>query len=492
MTPFCPNAIFWSLTLALAMTSSVLATTIRVDLASNSGSAANWDVFTGATGAVLITDWAGGIDNDVTLSITPSAAVGGNNAGAPGTSATVDVVTVPKEARDDYFFNSVNGGSILMEIANLDAGTYNVSVFEGRTTDGNGQFAKVWVGTLGAEPGAQNTGDYAGSSATLSGLTVSAGQSVFIRHLENFIGGTSGFIIRELVVDTQAPTPDPMTFASPPTAVNDSEITMTATTASDASGVEYFFSETTGNPGGSDSGWQASPVYTDTGLDEDTAYSYTVVARDLSTNQNTTAASAAESATTLVVESMFLIDLSTQGGSAAGWDAFAFSGQNTVGPTTLTDQLGADNDVALTIQADGALTLNQSNVPGNAVTPVDGVTVPAQAYTDYMWVSGGGAANNALFEFQNLDPGSYRVSLFEGRVEASQQGKVWVGALGDEPGPPNTGNYAGSSQTVAGLTIGVGDSLFFRQTDPNDSGGTSGLIVKRLVPAFRGTVIRMR
>jgi hypothetical protein len=56
---------------------------------------------------------------------------------------------------------------------------------------------------------------------------------------------------------------------------------MTATTGSDDSGpVEYFFDETSGNPGGTDSGWQTSATYTDSGLDADTQYTYTVQMRD--------------------------------------------------------------------------------------------------------------------------------------------------------------------------------------------------------------------
>ncbi|MHC4213299.1 MAG: hypothetical protein ACYSWP_08010, partial [Planctomycetota bacterium] len=56
--------------------------------------------------------------------------------------------------------------------------------------------------------------------------------------------------------DTDPPTPNPATFVSPPAAISDTEITMTATTGSDPSGpVQYFFDETSGNPGATDSGW---------------------------------------------------------------------------------------------------------------------------------------------------------------------------------------------------------------------------------------------
>ena len=93
------------------------------------------------------------------------------------------------------------------------------------------------------------------------------------------------------VDDHTSPTPDPMTWASPPASAGESRITMTATTATDNNGVEYYFTETSGNPGGSDSGWQDSPTYTDTGLNPSTTYNYTVKARDKSIQQNENAQS---------------------------------------------------------------------------------------------------------------------------------------------------------------------------------------------------------
>jgi hypothetical protein len=99
-------------------------------------------------------------------------------------------------------------------------------------------------------------------------------------------------------VDTAAPTPDPMSFDVMPVAASIFQITMTAATASDVNGVEYYFTETSGNMGGSDSGWQESPVYTDGGLTPGTSYTYTVKARDKSLANNETAASAPASAST--------------------------------------------------------------------------------------------------------------------------------------------------------------------------------------------------
>jgi len=73
---------------------------------------------------------------------------------------------------------------------------------------------------------------------------------------------------------------------------------MTATTGTDINGVEYYFDETSGNPGGSDSGWQSSSSYTDSGLSESTQYCYRVQLRDQSAYQNTGSWSTTECATT--------------------------------------------------------------------------------------------------------------------------------------------------------------------------------------------------
>jgi predicted outer membrane repeat protein len=98
--------------------------------------------------------------------------------------------------------------------------------------------------------------------------------------------------------DSTAPTPDPMTWLITPTPTSPNSITMTATTATDPCGVQYYFTETLGNPGGSDSGWQDSPIYIDIGLDPNTRYTYQVKARDKSPNNNMTDPSVAISVTT--------------------------------------------------------------------------------------------------------------------------------------------------------------------------------------------------
>jgi hypothetical protein len=130
----------------------------------------------------------------------------------------------------------------------------------------------------------------------------------------NLSGGSS---------DTDPPTPDPMTWASPPTAVDATSITMTATTASDPSGVQYYFECTAG--GGNDSGWQDSSTYADSGLSPETLYTYRVRARDRSANYNETGWSPEASATTLSNE-IYVYDI-TMG--------FRKQGQNYFGQATV-------------------------------------------------------------------------------------------------------------------------------------------------------------
>lgn len=102
--------------------------------------------------------------------------------------------------------------------------------------------------------------------------------------------------INDAPPDLDPPTPDPMTWATAPQATGSNSISMTATTASDPSGVEYYFECLT--TGGHDSGWRDSTTYEDTGLEPDTLYTYRVMARDKSLDQNETAWSTEVSAVT--------------------------------------------------------------------------------------------------------------------------------------------------------------------------------------------------
>jgi len=138
-----------------------------------------------------------------------------------------------------------------------------------------------------------------GNSAAVDTTASFSGAGTYVLKLEATDGDKSDFDEVTITVDPdeQPPSPNP-TWATAPYATGTSSISMTATTVSDPSGVEYYFEEVSGNPGASDSGWQDSASFTDTGLNADTTYIYRVQARDKSANQNQTDWSSELSATT--------------------------------------------------------------------------------------------------------------------------------------------------------------------------------------------------
>ena len=147
----------------------------------------------------LVMDEAASLGGGVTITALDDG-FNPNNPAQPGEGAEHDGVSVPQEARNDYLFKIADaaGTTARMRIDGLAAGTYNVTVFEGRTTD-TSQFAKIWTGE---EPAAENTGDFAKGSATVT-VTVGAGEPLWYMHLEDGSGGVSGLIIRP-AADTPA------------------------------------------------------------------------------------------------------------------------------------------------------------------------------------------------------------------------------------------------------------------------------------------------
>jgi uncharacterized protein YkwD len=78
--------------------------------------------------------------------------------------------------------------------------------------------------------------------------------------------------------DKTAPTPYTSNWTIFPHAISSNSIQMTASTASDPNGVQYYFHNL--RLAGHDSGWQNSPTWTDSGLQANTLYSYEVRTRD--------------------------------------------------------------------------------------------------------------------------------------------------------------------------------------------------------------------
>lgn len=99
-----------------------------------------------------------------------------------------------------------------------------------------------------------------------------------------------GIAVEVKAADTSAPTPNPMTFASAPANDSTTQISMTSTTGTDATTpVNYLFTNdntscgVNAGTGGTSSAWQSSTAYSNSGLQANKCYGYTVTARDSTT-----------------------------------------------------------------------------------------------------------------------------------------------------------------------------------------------------------------
>jgi len=93
---------------------------------------------------------------------------------------------------------------------------------------------------------------------------------------------------------------------------------MAATSATDPSGVEYYFTNL--DDPAHDSGWQASPEYYDSGLEAETTYRYQVAARDLSLGQNETSPSGIATGTTGAEDGNLVTNEGFEYGSVEAWN----------------------------------------------------------------------------------------------------------------------------------------------------------------------------
>ena len=130
-----------------------------------------------------------------------------------------DGILVPFVVKDDYNYRNpdTGGTEVLMRFANVDPGFYNVTVFEGRTTDAN-RTGRVWVGDVGGSgaPAEQNTGNYSGINSNgqilawgqprIVTVEINEGDYLWFAEQEDNSGGISGMIIRS--VDLAPPPAD--------------------------------------------------------------------------------------------------------------------------------------------------------------------------------------------------------------------------------------------------------------------------------------------
>ena len=220
-----------------------------------------------------------------------------NTTTASGISSIYTLATVPATPT----FSSVNSTSALL----------------GNTANGNPANTEFAIQITAASPAdATWNGKYVNAagapSATPVWLTDATWDAVTIAGLQNgtqysvksmarnislvqTAQSTVGTFTTTIPPETTPPTPNPMTFSSNPSGASVSSISMTASTASDPSApVQYLFTYSAcgsnGGLGGVSSAWQIATTYTNTGLDVNKCYAYSVTARDAIGNTGTASA----------------------------------------------------------------------------------------------------------------------------------------------------------------------------------------------------------
>jgi hypothetical protein len=121
------------------------------------------------------------------------------------------------------------------------------------------------------------TEDAGDERSTVDGVEIPCDGGEFQTEFGGVICDSRGYGI----VDETPPLPEKATWRAAPQEHPENEaVFMEAERAVDPHGVEYYFEETSGNPGGDDSGWQDSPFYVDAQLERGYTYSYRVRTRD--------------------------------------------------------------------------------------------------------------------------------------------------------------------------------------------------------------------
>jgi len=389
-----------------------------------------------------------------------------NNPTKEGRDVMYDGVRVPGIVKDDYLYRNpdADGSETLMRIANLDPGTYNVTVFEGRTTDGK-RTGKVWVDDIKGlkEPATENTGNYAGKNdageVLLDGqprtvtVKVNAGEYLWFAEMEDNSGGISGMVIRSVMDPADSKGLFKLDFGE----LENERVTKITTANKDQAG-----EDASAPPPLTD--WNVIPTWT-----------------FVDPNSNVTAGSASIKGTANATA------------TEVTWNLTDFSKDLNKNVTVTMLNNVAQNEANSLPPALGQ-TPNNPTKEGIAVM-YDGILVPSSVKDDYLYRNPDTAGSETLMRFAGLNPGKYKVTVFEGRTtDASRTGKVWVDDIKGlkEPADQNTGNYAGKNDAGDVLPLGqprsvvvdlkAGEYLWFAEMEDN-SGGISGMIIRGLPAA---------
>ncbi len=211
---------------------------------------------------------------------------------------------------------------------NAGTSTNSITMQASVASDDSGSAVQYNFVCVAGGAGCLESGWQASNLFTATGLQAGTAYSYQVKARDIFGNQTSPSVTVAATTatppDTTAPTPNPMTWSVVPSAGgSSSSISMTAITATDASGgIQYHFVCTAGGAGCVDAPWQASSTYTATGLQAGTSYSYQVQARDALGNVTGFAAiKSAATAATLPAAPTSLIGTKTGSTVKLNWGA---------------------------------------------------------------------------------------------------------------------------------------------------------------------------
>jgi hypothetical protein len=389
-----------------------------------------------------------------------------NNPTKEGRDVVYDGVRVPGIVKDDYLYRNpdTDGSETLMRIANLDPGTYNVTVFEGRTTDSK-RTGKVWVDDIKGlkEPATENTGNYAGKNdagdVLLDGqprtvtVKINAGDYLWFAEMEDNSGGISGMIIRSVVDPADSKGLFKIDFGE----LENERVTKITTANQAEAGQDASAPAPLAD-------WNVIPTWT-----------------FADPNVNVTDGSASIKGT------------ANANATEVTWKLTDFSKDLNKNVTvTMLNNVALDTEKSFPPAL--GQTANNPTKEGIAVL-YDGILVPAAVKDDYLYRNPDTDGSEILMRFAGLNPGKYKVTVFEGRTtDANRTGKVWVDDIKGLKAPTaqNTGNYAGKDADGTVLPLGqprtvvvdikAGEFLWFAEMEDN-SGGISGMIIRGVAEA---------
>ena len=274
--------------------------------------------------------------------------------------------------------------------------------------------------------------------------------------------------IHVLQWDTVPPTPDPMTFASAPNDASTTSISMTSTTGTDGSGpVEYLFTFTAcganGGTGGTSSAWQPSTTYSDSGLQVNQCYGYTVTARDSIANTGT-ASTKVEAYTAANVPGTPVVSSPTS-------TSLTVDNAPNSNPAITTFAIAVDDDgdgsvfnVTKYVQADG--TIGASAVWQTEATWGAQVVTGLSASTLYRFKVKGGNGDNDETAFSAVATGTTSAP-----PDLQQLRYRWRNDDGGESGGFDTGTGADGS-----VTISVAKKIETDILGSNRTGNADGIV----------------